>query len=107
VLIGKGACAFAPTFSGESELGASPTAVAIGDVDADGIGDIATANMASNDVTVLLARGSGWRAAPGSPFSVGPRPSAIALGDVNGDRRADIVVSTGSDVTILIPPDGW
>ena len=107
VLIGKGTCAFAPSSDSPLKVGASPTAVAIGDVDADGIGDIATANMASNDVTVLLARGSGWRAAPGSPFSVGPGPSAIALGDLNGDRRADIVVSTGSDVTILIPPDGW
>jgi len=29
------------------------------------------------------------------------------LGDLNGDRRADIVVSTGSDITVLIPPAGW
>jgi hypothetical protein len=107
VLIGKGECAFAPSSDSPLKVGASPTAVAIGDVDADGIGDIATANMASDDVTVLLARESGWRPAPGSPFSVGPGPSAVVLGNLNGDGRADIVISTGSDVTVLIPSAGW
>jgi VCBS repeat protein len=105
ILTGSGDCVFAPS-SESLPVGASPTAVAIGDFDGDRIGDVAVANMASHNVTVLLGSRSGWRPAKGSPFSVGKGPMAIALHDLNGDGKADIVTGNGgsADVSVVISP---
>ena len=45
-----------------------------------------------------------FRAAPGSPLTVGERPADVVLGDVNNDGHADIITAnTGSnDVTVLL-----
>ena len=106
VLIGSGDCAFAPSSESPLKPGASPTAVAIGDFDGDGIGDVATANMGSDNVTLILGSRSGLRPAKGSPFSVGRGPLAIVLGDLNGDGKADIVTGNGGsgDVTVVVSP---
>jgi hypothetical protein len=95
VLIGSGDCVFAPTSESPLKVGASPTAIAIGDFNGDGVGDIATANMGSNNVTVLLGSRSGLRPAKESPFSVGRGPIAIAIGDLNGDGRQTSSPATG------------
>jgi hypothetical protein len=106
VLTGTGNCLFTPTSQSPLRVGTSPTAVATGDFDGDGIGDIATANMGSNDVTLLLGSRAGFRPAPGSPFAVGTGPTSIALGDVNGDGKADIVTGNGGsdNVSVVISP---
>jgi hypothetical protein len=106
VLIGSGDCLFAPSSESPMSAGASPTAVAIGDFDGDGVGDIATANMGSDDVTMVLGSRSGLRRANGAPFSVGRGPIAIALGDLNGDGKADIVTGNGGsgDVSVVMSP---
>jgi hypothetical protein len=97
---------FARSPESPQKVGASPTAVAIGDFDGDGVGDIATANMASDDVTILLGGPSGLRPARGSPFAVGKGPTAIALGDLNGDGKADIVTGNGAsdDLSVVMSP---
>ena len=104
--VGRGDCTFAATRESPMKAGASPTAVAIADFDGDGIGDIAVANMGSNNVTVLLGSRTGRRPAPGSPFTVGEGPTAIAFGDLNGDGRADIVTGNGGsrDVSVILGP---
>lgn len=106
VLTGSGKCVFNPTSESPLRVGTSPTAVATGDFDGDGVGDIATANMGSNDVTVLLGGRAGFRPARGSPFAVGTGPTSIAVGDVNGDGKADIVTGNGGsdNVSVLISP---
>ena len=107
LLIGTGDCAFTPSSQSPLRVGTSPTDVAIGDFDGDGIGDIATANMGSDDVTMLLgSRQGGVKAAPGSPFSVGKRPLAIALADLNDDGKADIVTGNGAsrDLSVVMSP---
>jgi hypothetical protein len=105
ILTGSGDCVFAPS-SESLSVGASPTAVAIGDFDGDRIGDVAVANMGSNNVTLLLGSRSGWRPAKGSPFSVGKGPMAIALHDLNGDGKADIVTGNNgsADLSVVISP---
>jgi hypothetical protein len=106
VLIGSGDCVFAPSSESPLRVGMSPTAVAIGDFDGDGVGDVAVANMGSDNVTMLLGSRSGLRPAKGSPFSVGRGPIAITLGDLNGDGKADIVTGKGGsgDVSVVMSP---
>jgi len=91
VLLGRGNGVFVAAPQSPWNIGTSPTAIAIGDFDGDGIGDIAIASMGSNNVTVLLGSRSELRRANTSQYAVGQAPTAIALGDLNGDGKADIV----------------
>jgi hypothetical protein len=102
VLIGSGDCVFTPTPDSPRKVGASPTAVAVGDFDGDGVGDIAVANMGSDNVTMLLGNRSGLRPADASPFPVGQGPTAIAAGDLNGDGKADIVTGNGGSRNVSV-----
>ena len=106
VLVGRGDCVFAPSPESPLKPGASPTAVAIGDYDGDGIGDVATANMGSDDVSLFLGSPSGLRRATGFPIAVGRGPLAIVLRDLNGDGKADIVTGNGAsgDVSVVLTP---
>jgi hypothetical protein len=106
LLIGRGNCDFAATAESPMKVGTSPTGVAIGDFDGDGIGDVATANMAGNDVTLMLGGRSGLRQANGSPFSVGNGPLAVLLRDLNGDGKADIITGNGAsnDISVIVSP---
>ena len=81
---------FQKAWSGKT--GHAPTAIAVGDVNGDGIDDIAVCNEGGADVTVLLGSKNGLREAPGSPFAAGPHPSGVALGDLDGDGHADLAV---------------
>jgi hypothetical protein len=82
-----------------------PVNVAVGDVNSDGKPDLATANIGSGDVTVLLGDGSGgFVAAPGSPFAAGDNPRSVAIGYLNKDGKLDLAVanSGSSSVTVLL-----
>src|SRR5262245_11287671 len=71
---------------GAHAVGGQPRVVAIGDLNGDGKPDLATVNISSDHVTVLLGNGSGgFSAAAGSPFAAGDGPSSVAIGDLNGD----------------------
>jgi hypothetical protein len=93
---------FRPAMRPAVALGRSPTNVAVGDVDGDGISDIAVGNWASHDVTLMLGGRSGFRAAPGSPYAVGAPPADVVLGDLNGDGAADLVACKYDDSTVLV-----
>jgi len=73
--------------------GASPTAVALGDLNGDGKLDIAAAS--GSGISVLLNSGGGSFALPAS-YGAGTTPTAIAVGDLNGDGRPDIAVLNGT-----------
>src|SRR5216684_5547948 len=71
---------------------ASPSSVAVGDFNADGVPDLAVANTDSNSVSVLLGNGDGtFQTAQSS--AVETQPSSVAVGDFNGDGVPDLAVA--------------
>jgi hypothetical protein len=71
-------------------LGADPASVAIGDLNADGSADLATANTYAGTVSVLLNDGHGAFPAR-RDYVTGDWAPAVAIGDLNADGKADLV----------------
>jgi subtilisin-like proprotein convertase family protein len=102
VLLGDGSGGFSAASGSPFAVGDQPESVAVGDFNGDGRLDLTTANLSSDNVTVLLGDGSGgFIAAIGSPFSVGHWPRSVAVGDFNGDGRLDLATAS-SNVTVLL-----
>jgi hypothetical protein len=81
---------------------------AVGDVNHDGIVDVAVPDSLRNAVSVFLGRGDGTFAPPivstvnPHPGVVPTLPVAAALADLNGDGNLDLAVSGGTDRTLHI-----
>jgi hypothetical protein len=100
ILLGDGHGGFKIMAGSPFPTGHAPIRLAVGDVNGDGIPDVVTVNLASNDITVLLGgKGTFTRAAT---IPVGGNPYGVAVGDLNGDGKADIVVANGRDNTISV-----
>jgi hypothetical protein len=95
------------TFERATEIaaGTTPFSVAVGDLNGDGVVDIAVANQGSNDVSILLATGAGTFGSPGT-LPVGNEPRALAVADLNNDGQRDLVVASHSggahNVSVLL-----
>ena len=63
--------------------------VAISDLNADDVPDLAVANQGSASVSVLLGVGGGVFV-PQDSYSVGDQPFDVAIGDLNGDLVPDL-----------------
>ncbi|MGQ0620015.1 MAG: beta strand repeat-containing protein [Panacagrimonas sp.] len=89
-------------------VGTSPRSVAVGDINGDGRADLAVANSASDDVSVLLNTtppGSvSANFAPATNFGGVDFPRSVAMGDINGDGRPDLAVANfaTSNVSVLL-----
>src|SRR5208283_3700267 len=71
VLLGNGMGGFTPAPKSPFTVGTQPYSVAVGEFSGDDKTDLAIANNASFNVTVLLGNGSGgFTAGPGSPLTV-------------------------------------
>jgi len=104
VLLGIGDGRFTPASGSPFKSGRNPTNVAVGDLNGDGIADIAAGNNGGNTVTVLLGGRSGITPSPNSFEAVGRKPSSIAIGDINGDGKADIVTANlgDNDISVIL-----
>jgi len=102
VLYGDGKGAFSLASGSPFPVGHYPATLAAGDLNGDGIDDIALPNHADNTVTIYLGGKSGLRPAEGSPMPVGHGPGCVAVGDLNGDGKPDLLVSVSEDNEVLI-----
>lgn len=88
-------------------VGTGPAAVAIGDFNGDGKGDLAVANFGNpaagddGSVSILLGNGDGTFQ-PANNTSAGKNPFVIQAADFNGDGRADLVLIDSSGVGVLL-----
>jgi hypothetical protein len=73
-------------------VGQGPRAVAIGDLDLDGLPDVVVANGADQSISVLRGLGHGsFAAAVTTPLS--GAPVSLSLGDLNSDGALDVAVA--------------
>jgi hypothetical protein len=84
------------------EVGEGPTDIFLGDINGDGHVDIITANLLTNDVSVLLNKGDGSFESERF-YMVGDHPQAVEVADLDGDGDMDIITvsSTTNRVTLL------
>ena len=81
----------------------SPKSVFSADLDADGDNDLAVANAASNNVSVLINNGDGTFGAKVDYFT-GQVPSSVFSEDLDGDGYKDLVVTNriSNNVSVLL-----
>jgi hypothetical protein len=77
--------------------------VVVADLNHDGLLDLVTANIISNDISVLLGHGDGTFAAE-QRFAVGNSPTSVTVADLNGDLTLDVATTDygSSTVTVLL-----
>jgi hypothetical protein len=88
------------TFAAYRSVGDTPYSVVLGDANNDGFEDIVTANLNSDDISILLWNSTGWE----EPVikKVGSCPYSTFIGDANNDGFNDIVVTNANDNNISI-----
>src|SRR5271157_19069 len=99
VLLGDGKGGF--TSGGDVQLGNSPSAVTLGDLNGDGAVDLVAAYRADNKVGVLLGNGDGTFK-PQVTYQVGTAPSAVVVADFNGDGKRDVAVANFKDSKVSV-----
>jgi hypothetical protein len=101
VLLGNGD----GTFDAKTDYGTGgyPVSVAIGDLNADGKPDLATANAFENTVSVLLGAGAGTFAAK-TDYGTGIGAFSVGIGDLNADGEPDLAVANyaSNAVSVLL-----
>ena len=101
------ACCWATATARSSRPGPPPPAparvsLAVGDFNGDGKLDLATANLAGNDVSVLLGNGDGTLPGRQQHRHRFESPQSVAVGDFNGDGKLDLGVTSN----VLLPRYG-
>lgn len=109
VLLGRGDGSFAPATSlpagdrlAEGGDGDAYDLASL-DVNRDGTPDLAVANRASNNLSLLIGKGDGTFR-PGAIYAAGTTPYDVAAGDFDGDRDPDLAVGNGDsrDISIFL-----
>ena len=90
-------------FGGAAQYAAArhPTHIAVQDLNADGVLDLAVSNSGSNTVSILLGYGDGtFRPRIDVPTTSGQ--TYVSIADLNADGRPDLVVANGGSTTVSV-----
>jgi hypothetical protein len=102
VLLGNGDGTFRTAVN--FALPSSPFAMALADLNGDGILDLVITNnpfSGPGSVSVLLGNGNGTFGPPAN-FAVGSNPRSVAVADLNGDGIPDLVTANNGDNTVSV-----
>ena len=81
-------------------VGTTPVAIAAGDLNADGMPDLAVVNQGDNTVSVLLSNSDGtFTAATGSPLPTSPKPAGIVIADFANGTVPALAVTNSATTT--------
>ena len=100
ILLGDGKGNFFSLKGSPFTTGKSPSRLAIGDIDGNGIADIAVTNYNDKSISVFFMSKNGVMSS--KVIQVGNRPDGIAISDLNADGKGDIIVGNFDDNTINI-----
>lgn len=101
ILLGDGAGGYRMLAGSPFATGRIPNRVAIGDVDGDGVNDIAVSSPDENNITLFMMTRPG-RVAATHTIRMSGRPKGLAMRDLDGDGKADIVVTNSGEGTVTI-----
>ncbi len=100
LLMGDGSGKFHTLKGSPFTTGKSPSRLAIGDLNGDGINDIAVTNYNDKSISIFYMNKNGVDRS--ILINVGGHPDGIAIHDLNGDGRNDIAVSNIDDNNLMI-----
>lgn len=100
ILLGDVHGEFTPLHGSPFATGKSPSRLAIGDIDGNGISDIAVTNYNDQSISIYFMNENGIPSF--KTIIAGRRPDGIALHDLNADGKGDIIVGNFDDNTINI-----
>jgi hypothetical protein len=92
VLLGNGDGAFGAATDFGTDYGGA-TAIAIGDLNADGTPDLVTVNSYATTISVLLGKGDGTFGGIWPALLTGTSPTSVAMGDLNMDGKLDLATA--------------
>ena len=101
ILFGDGKGSFTLAKGSPYPVGHYPAIVVAGDLNGDGITDIAIPNNLENTVTIYLGGENGVKQA-GPPIPAGHGPECVAIADLDRDGKADLVVANEEDNDVWV-----
>ena len=101
ILIGDGLGAFAKMAGSPFVTGKFPNIPAIGDVNGDGVADVAVSNPDGDKITVFTMSQNG-AVASRAAVSVPGHPKGLLLRDLNGDEKAEVVTTNNSSDSVTV-----